>query len=43
VLERHLAVLGGLVVADAEVLLEPVDDDVAAHDRAERVGADADV
>ena len=43
VLEGDLAVLGGLVVADVEVVLEPLEDQVAAHDRAERVGADADV
>ena len=43
VLEGDLAVVGGLVVADVEVVLEPLEDQVAAHDRAERVGADADV
>ena len=43
VLEGDLAVLGGLVVADVEVLLEPLEDQVAAHHRAQRVGADADV
>ena len=42
VLEGDLAVLGGLVVADAEVVLEGREDLVAAHDRAQRVGADAD-
>ena len=35
--------LGGLVVADVEVVLEPLEDHVAAHHRAQRVGADADV
>jgi hypothetical protein len=43
VLEGDLAVLGGLVVANVEVLLEPLEDQVAAHDRAQRVGADPDV
>lgn len=43
VFERDLAVLGRLVVADAQVLLEPVEDGVAAHHRAQRVGADADL
>lgn len=43
VFEGDLAVLGRLVVADAEVVLEPVEDRVAAHHRAERVGADADL
>ena len=43
VLEGDLAVLGGLVVADVEVVLEPLEDRVAAHHRAQRVGADADV
>jgi hypothetical protein len=38
-----LAVVGGLVVADVEVVLEPLEDRVAAHHRAQRVGADADV
>ncbi len=42
VLEGDLAVLGGLVVADVEVVLEPLEDRVAAHHRAQRVGADAD-
>lgn len=43
VFEGDLAVLGGLVVADPEVLLERVEDGVAAHDRAQGVGADADL
>lgn len=43
VFEGDLAVLGGLVVADAEVLLELVEDRVAAHHRAQRVGADPDL
>ena len=43
VLEGDLAVLGGLAVADAEVLLERLEDGVAAHHRAQRVGADADL
>ena len=43
VLERDLAVVGRLVVADVEVVLEPFEDDVATHHRAQRVGADADV
>ena len=41
-LEGDLAVGRRLVVADAEVLGDLVPDLVAAHDRAERVGADAD-
>ncbi len=41
VLQGDLAVLGGLAVADAQVLLEGLEDGVAAHDRAERVGAHA--
>lgn len=40
VFEGDLAVVGRLVVADAEVLLERVEDGVAAHDRAQGVGAD---
>jgi hypothetical protein len=44
VLERQaLAVLGRLVVADAEVLLQRGEDLVAAEHRAQRVGAHADV
>src|SRR6476469_5057072 len=39
-LEGDLAVGGRLVVPDAEVLADLVPDLVAAHDRAERVGAD---
>ena len=41
-LEGDLAVVGRLVVAHAEVLGDGVPDLVAAHDRAQRVGADAD-
>ena len=42
-LEGDPAVVGGLVVADAEVVADRlVEDLVAAHDRAQRVGADAD-
>ena len=40
--EGDLAVGRGLVVPDAEVVADGVPDRVAAHDRAERVGADAD-
>ena len=41
-LEGDLAVLGRLVVADAEVLGDGLPDLVAAHDGAQGVGADAD-
>ena len=41
-LEGDLPVRRRLVVADAEVVADGVPDRVAAHDRAERVGADAD-
>src|SRR5690606_7849192 len=40
-LERDLAVLGRLVVADAELFGQRAEDLVAAHDRAQRVGAHA--
>jgi hypothetical protein len=43
VLKADLAVRRGLVVPDAQVLLQVSEDGVAAHHRAERVGADADV
>lgn len=43
VLQGDLAVARGLAVADAQVLLELLEDRVAAHDRAQRVGADADL
>ena len=41
VLQGDLAVVGGLAVADAQVLLELLEDRVAAHHRAQGVGADA--
>lgn len=41
VLQGDRAVAGGLAVADAQVLLEGLEDGVAAHDRAQGVGADA--
>jgi hypothetical protein len=41
-LERDQPVVGGLVVPDAQVLGDGLPDRVAAHDRAQRVGADAD-
>lgn len=40
VLQGDLAVVGGLAVADAQVLLELFEDRVAAHHRTQRVGAD---
>lgn len=40
VLQGDLAVVGGLAVADAQVLLEGLEDRVAAHHRAEGVRAD---
>lgn len=40
VLQGDLAVVGGLAVADAQVFLELREDRVAAHHRAEGVGAD---
>lgn len=43
VFEGDGAVLGGLAVADTEVLLELLEDGVAAHHRAQRVGADPDL
>src|SRR5918998_1020181 len=43
VLQGDLAVLGGLVVADPQVVLEPGEHLVAAQDGAQRGGADADV
>lgn len=41
VLQGDLAVVGGLAVADAQVLLQLGEDRVAAHHGAQRVGADA--
>lgn len=41
VLQGDLAVVGGLAVADAQVFLEGLEDRVAAHHRAQRVGAHA--
>lgn len=43
VFEGDRTVLGGLPVADAEVLLELLEDRVTAHHRAQRVGADPDL
>ena len=41
-LQRDLAVVGRLVVPDTQVIGQAVEDRVAAHDRAQRVGADPD-
>src|SRR5699024_6169037 len=38
-LQGDRAVLGGLVVADAEVVREAVEDRIAAHHRTQRIGA----
>lgn len=43
VLQSDLAVVGGLTVADAQVLLEGLEDRVAAHHRTQGVGADPDL
>ncbi len=43
VLQGDLAVVGGLAVADAQMLLELFEDGVAAHHRAQRVGAHPDL
>lgn len=41
VLQGDLAVVGGLAVADTQVVLQRLEDRVAAHHRAQGVGADA--